>query len=91
MQGKTNDPKNAARFADTTAQHLIAQNLVYVREVSAGDLMSAGLIPADSKVHPLQKLFTLCSADGRKIAIMDDRELAFAAAREHELHPVSVH
>ena len=91
MQGKANDAKNAPRFSEIAIQNVIAQNLVYIREVAAGDLMRAGLIPADSKVHPLQKLFTLCASDGRRIAIMDNRELAFAAAREHELNPVSVH
>jgi len=31
------------------------------------------------------------SADGRGLGIVPSRELAFAAARQHDLEPVSVH
>ena len=91
MQGKINDVGSNIMLDAAGLSRLIAQNLVYVREVRAADLMNAGLIPSTAKVDPLQVLFTLCASDGRQLAVMDNRDLAFAAAREHELNPVSVH
>lgn len=91
MQGKITDTGSSIVLDVAGLSPLIAQNLVYVREVRASELMSAGLIPSDAKVDPLQMLFTLCASDGRRLAVMDNRDLAFAAAREHELNPVSVH
>ena len=35
--------------------------------------------------------YALHSADGSQIAILESREVAFAAARQHDLEPVSVH
>jgi hypothetical protein len=71
--------------------HGIAQNLVYVRETPAADLVTSGLVPADAKINPVHKYFVLCAADGRPLAVLDNRDLAFAAAREHDMLPVSVH
>lgn len=70
---------------------LIARNVVYVREVAAADLKGEGIIPFDASVPAAQKFFALCTQDGLRVAILDNRDLAFAAAREHELEPVSVH
>jgi hypothetical protein len=91
MQGKISDVGTNLMLDGAGLSRLIAQNLVYVREVRASELMTAGLIPNTAKVDPLQMLFTLCASDGRRLAVMDNRDLAFAAAREHELEPVSVH
>lgn len=70
---------------------LIAPNTVYVREVGVEELKGSGVLPDDAKVSAKQKFFALHLPDGRRVAVMDDRELAFAAAREHDLQPVSVH
>ena len=70
---------------------LIAPNTVYVREVGVEELKGSGVIPVDVLVPATQKFFALHLADGRRVAVMDDRELAFAAARQHDLEPVSVH
>ncbi len=35
--------------------------------------------------------YLIYAADGTMIDVMDDRDLAFAAARQHDLDPVSVH
>ena len=62
--------------------------LVYVREVRAGDL-TAELgdldIPADTK------LYAVHAANGERMAIVDDRQTAFAGARQWDLEPLSVH
>jgi hypothetical protein len=35
--------------------------------------------------------FAIHAADGTQIAILPDREIAFAAVRQNELQPLSVH
>jgi hypothetical protein len=38
-----------------------------------------------------QPAFSVHAADGTPLAIISDRETAFAAVRSHDLEPVSVH
>ena len=47
--------------------------------------IEGGRLPAGTK------LYAVHLTDGRRIAVMDDRNRAFAAAVQHDLHPVSVH
>lgn len=35
--------------------------------------------------------FAIHAADGSQMAILDEREVAFAAARQHDMEPLSVH
>jgi hypothetical protein len=92
MQSNGNDFRNPrATQAVDALSRIIAQNVVYVREFAAADLKGEGVIPIDAPVPAAQKFFALCTQDGRKVAILDNRDLAFAAAREHELEPMSVH
>ena len=42
-------------------------------------------------IDPDQTLYAVHGADGERLAVMLDRETAFAAAVAHELAPVSVH
>ena len=35
--------------------------------------------------------YAICGADGSQMAVVADREVAFAAARQHDMYPVSVH
>ena len=74
-----------------------APDLVYVREITAADVMADAISGApleDAKglvIDPDQTLYAVHSADGERLAVMMDRETAFAAAVAHELAPVSVH
>ncbi len=70
---------------------IIGPNTVYVREVGIAELKGSGVLPVDAPVPPTQKFFALHSADGRRVAVVDSRDMAFVAARQHELVPVSVH
>lgn len=70
---------------------IIGPNTVYVREVGVEELKGSGVIPTDAPIPAKQKFFALHAADGRRVAVLDNRDLAFVAAREHELEPVSVH
>jgi hypothetical protein len=68
-------------------------DLVYVRPVRAQDILSA-LPPGaryEAPLLPDQVLYALHSADGARLAVLVDRDSAYAAARAHELAPVSVH
>lgn len=75
-------------FAD-----LGAPDLVYIREVKARELledapaMEAGVLD----INPDQTLYAVHGADGARLAVLMEREEAFAAAVAHELAPVSVH
>ncbi len=68
-----------------------APDLVYVREVKAADLLEEAVEMKDIAFDPNQSLYAVHSADGERLAVMLDRETAFAAAVAHELEPVSVH
>jgi len=52
-----------------------APTLAYVREIAA----------------PSGAVFGIFSADGNQIGVAPTREIAFVAARQHDLEPVSVH
>ena len=70
-----------------------APDLVYVREITAADVMADAPLE-DAKglvIDPDQTLYAVHGADGERLAVMMDRETAFAAAVAHELAPVSVH
>jgi len=51
------------------------QDLAYVKRVTVNDAA----------------VFAIHAADGTQIALLNDRELAFATVRQHDLEPVSVH
>jgi hypothetical protein len=70
-----------------------APDLVYVREIRASDVMADVSVTAAKglTIDPEATLFAVHGADGERLAVMMDRESAFAAAVAHELEPVSVH
>ena len=70
-----------------------APDLVYVREITASDVLDDVLTPEARalEIDPDQILYAVHSAAGERLAVMMDRETAFAAAVAHELAPVSVH
>ncbi len=61
--------------------------IVYVREVAVEDL------PDDvrAQMDGLATIYSVNGADGRQLALVADRGLAFHLAREHDFTPVSVH
>ena len=70
-----------------------APDLVYVRAIRASDVLEDVRVEtaADIEIDPDQILYAVHGADGERLAVMLDRETAFAAAAAHELEPVSVH
>lgn len=70
-----------------------APSLVYVREVSAAEVLANTPVEAIKgfKLSPEQTLYAVHGADGARLAVLSDRDSAYAAAIAHELTPVSVH
>ena len=70
-----------------------APDLVYVREIRAADVLADTALPEAKglSIDPEAVLYAVHGADGERLAVMMDRETAFAAAVAHELEPVSVH
>jgi hypothetical protein len=63
--------------------------------MTSGDFAAYGLADI-AYVRPFKNedgemAYAIHAADGRAVAIMADREVAFAAIRQNELEPVSVH
>ncbi len=70
------------------------RKLVYIRAVPALDVIDdledaigEGEIEFDADAI----LYSVHAADGERIALVGDRDIAFAAARQYEMNPVSVH
>ena len=70
-----------------------APDLVYVREIRASDVMADVAVTETRglSIDPEATLYAVHGADGERLAVMMDREAAFAASVAHELEPVSVH
>lgn len=70
-----------------------APSLVYVREVSAAEVLANTPVDAIKgfELDPEQTLYAVHGADGARLAVLSDRDSAYAAAIAHELTPVSVH
>ena len=61
--------------------------IVYVRPVNVADL------PEDlqEQVGDLTTLYAVHSEEGERLALVDNRNLAFQVARQNNLDPVTVH
>jgi hypothetical protein len=69
-----------------------APALVYVRPMAA--LEAFDQYPkamAEAEVEPDQIVYSVHRANGERLAILTDRETAYAAAIAYDLAPVSVH
>lgn len=63
------------------------RRIVYVRPIPVKDL------PDDLRAHaPSQAMvYAVHDADGQRLALVGDRQLAFILARQNDLAPVNVH
>ncbi len=70
-----------------------APDLVYVRPVKAQEILANTPPEARRGVDliPDQILYAVHGANGTRLAVLADRDSAYAAARANELAPVSVH
>jgi hypothetical protein len=51
------------------------QDLAYIRRITVADGIA----------------FAIYAADGTQVAVLPDRDIAFATVRQHDLEPLSVH
>jgi hypothetical protein len=84
----TNERENEQCAADETGRRMC-----YVRPVLARDVRDEIQRETDDEIRFSDDsiLYALHAADGSRIALMSDRAIAFAAAKQHEMVPVSVH
>ena len=70
-----------------------APALVYVKRISADEILEHA--PAEAlqafELAPDQDLYAVHGANGQRLAVLADRDQAYAAALAHEMIPVSVH
>jgi hypothetical protein len=61
--------------------------IVYIREVAVADL------PAEiqAQAEGLDTIWSVHRPDGMRVALVRDKDMAFALSRQHEMVPVSVH
>ncbi|MEZ5945451.1 MAG: DUF1150 family protein [Hyphomonas sp.] len=67
------------------------ETFVYIRHLDADEVRDMVPPNALEGVTRPEDLFVVSSADGERLAIVEGREAAFAAARMHDLKPLSVH
>lgn len=61
--------------------------VVYVRPVATADLPRE----VRRQAGDIEQLFAVHNAAGERLALVKDRKLAFALARQNDLAPVNVH
>lgn len=66
---------DARRMSPEALALLGTPDLAYVKPVTADGVTA----------------YAICAADGTRLAVVAERELAFAVARQHDLEPASVH
>ena len=70
-----------------------APELVYVRPIRGEEILAS--TPAEARrgvdLTPDQILYAVHGADGARLAVLADRDSAYAAALANELAPVAVH
>ena len=61
--------------------------MVYVKSVLVSDLPSE----VQNQVDGVKELFAVHDADGKQLALVGDRRLALALARQHDYSPQPLH
>lgn len=61
--------------------------IVYVREVSVDDLPEE----VREQAEGMERVYAVHNAEGERLALVGDRNMAFVLARQNDLAPVTVH
>jgi len=67
--------------------HESGERIVYVRPVDVSELPEE----VQAQAGGLRKLYAVHDANGERLALVKERELAFILARQNDLAPVNVH
>ncbi|MCJ7872968.1 DUF1150 family protein [Marinovum sp. 2_MG-2023] len=65
----------------------LPRNIVYVKPVAVADLPEE----VRSQVAGAETLYAVHREDGEQLALVADRKMAFALARQNDMAPVAVH
>jgi hypothetical protein len=63
------------------------ERTVYVKSINVDELPDEVLDQTDG----ITELYAVYSADGERLALVKERELAFVLARQNDMSPVTVH
>jgi hypothetical protein len=76
-------------ISQESLEHLGDGEIAYIRPLMSEEVHE--LFPEAPELAPGLQLWALLSAEGRPILLTDDKDVAVANAREHDLDTVSVH
>ncbi|NIZ08540.1 DUF1150 family protein [Pseudooceanicola sp. HF7] len=65
--------------------------LVYVRPVETADLPEEVQAEIEEQLPGQTRVFAVHNAEGERLALVKDRDMAFVLARQNDLAPVTVH
>jgi hypothetical protein len=65
-------------------------DIVYVKPVTSEEVKASDFEGTESLPDGML-LYSVHTADGTPVALLDDRDTAFAAARQYSMEPLSVH
>lgn len=69
----------------------VVGNIVYVKAVAVADLPEDLQSEARAQADGAETLYAVHREDGEQLALVVDRDLAFALARQNDLSPVALH
>jgi hypothetical protein len=87
-------PNNAEKRIEITPEQLAligGPKTVYVKEMGATEIAGIRQMDDQGDIPEGVKLYAVHLMDGTRVAVVDNRDAAFAAARQNEMEPVSVH
>ena len=69
----------------------LPSDIVYVRELRPEETEGLPDNAVEDEAGEPRRLFGIHDAEGARLALTDDRDLAFALARQNDKQPLSVH
>ena len=67
--------------------HFDTDDLVYIKTVAVTELP----LDLQRQVGPDKTLYAVHKADGERVAVVDNRALAYSLARDNDLTPMTLH
>ena len=67
--------------------HFDTDNLVYIKIVAVTELP----LDLQRQVGPYKTLYAVHKADGERVAVVENRALAYSLARDNDLTPMTLH
>lgn len=86
-----NETQRSTEITPEVFAALLGPKTVYIREMAPDEIAHLPGLPDGLVDANAIKLYSIHSIDGTRVAVLDNREAAFIAARQNEMDPVSVH